>query len=77
MPTDSQFDIPAPVDANLTQLAPIARLLYTPDEASTALRIGKRLLWSKTKAGEIPCIRIGKCVRYDPRALLKFIEDAK
>lgn len=57
-------------------LAPIARLLLTPVEAAAALRISPRLLWTKTKSGEIPCIRIGKAVRYSPAALQKFIERA-
>jgi Helix-turn-helix domain len=57
-------------------LAPIARLLLTPAEAATALRISPRLLWSKTKLGEIPCVRIGKAVRYSPAALQRFIDRA-
>ena len=60
--------------ADSIHLAPIARLLLTPAEAAAALRISPRLLWSKTKIGEIPCVRIGKCVRYDPRSLLRFLD---
>lgn len=45
-------------------LAPLAQLLLTRDEAAAVLRISPRFLWSKTKAKEIPCIKIGKCVRY-------------
>ena len=36
--------------------------------------ISPRLLWSKPSCGKIPCIKIGKCVRYDPRALAAWIE---
>jgi excisionase family DNA binding protein len=54
-------------------LAPITRLLLTPSEAAAALRISPRLLWSKTKIGEIPCVRIGKAVRYAPTALQQWI----
>jgi excisionase family DNA binding protein len=57
-------------------LCPIERLLLTPREAAAALRISERLLWSKTKLGEIPCIRIGKAVRYSPAALQAWIERA-
>jgi hypothetical protein len=32
--------------------------------AAKALGIGVRLLWSKTNAGEIPCVRIGRTVVY-------------
>lgn len=58
-------------------LAPIARLLLTPAEAAAALRISPRLLWSKTKVGLIPCIRIGKTVRYSPKALQEWIEECE
>jgi hypothetical protein len=54
---------------NQAPLEPIARLLMTPTEAAAALRISPRLLWSKTKLGEIPCLRIGKAVRYSTAAL--------
>ena len=57
-------------------LAPIARLLWSPAEAAAALRISPRLLWSKTKIGEIPCLRIGKAVRYSPVALQRYIDRA-
>jgi hypothetical protein len=61
-------DMPAPM------LTPIPRLLLRPAEAALALGISARLLWSKTKAGEIPCIKIGKAVRYSPEALAKFVQ---
>jgi excisionase family DNA binding protein len=67
----------SPMASQPTLLAPIARLLLTPSEAAAALRISPRLLWSKTKAGEIPCIRIGKAVRYAPSALQEWIDSVK
>jgi len=57
-------------------LAPITRLLLTPTEAAAALRISPRLLWSKTKLGEIPCVRIGKAVRYSTTSLQRWIDRA-
>jgi excisionase family DNA binding protein len=57
-------------------LAPLVRLLLTPEEAAAVLRISPRLLWSRTKAGDIPCVRIGKAVRYSPTALQAFIDQA-
>ncbi|HZZ81335.1 MAG TPA: helix-turn-helix domain-containing protein [Gemmataceae bacterium] len=68
---DTQTDSPIEI-----QLTPVARLLLTPAEAAAALRISPRLLWSRTKAGEIPCVRIGKAVRYSPPALQAFIDQA-
>jgi excisionase family DNA binding protein len=58
-------------------LAPIARLLLTPKEAAAALRISPRLLWSLTRDGTIPAIRLRRAVRYAPSALQKFIDNAK
>lgn len=58
-------------------LAPLARLLWTPAECAAALRISKRLLWSLTKDGTIPAIRLRRTVRYSPAALQEFIEKAK
>ena len=64
----------SPASAELIPLSPITRLLLTPPEAAAALRISARLLWSKTKLGEIPCVRIGKAVRYSPAALQQWIQ---
>ncbi len=35
-----------------------------PREAAKALGIGERLLWSKTNAGEIPHLRLGRAIVY-------------
>ena len=40
------------------------KILLTPREASNALAISPRKLWSLTASGEIPSVRIGRCVRY-------------
>ena len=76
MNVDIPLDTPArsTAAADPIALAPIARLLLTPTEAAAALRISPRLLWSKTKIGEIPCVRIGKAVRYAPAALQHWID---
>jgi excisionase family DNA binding protein len=39
-------------------------LALRPKEAAKALGIGTRLLWEMTNRGEIPCVRIGRCVTY-------------
>ena len=46
------------------------RLALRPKDAAKALGIGERLLWSKTNAGEIPHVRIGRAVIY-PVELLR------
>lgn len=40
------------------------RLALRPKDAALALGIGERLLWSKTNAGEIPHLRIGRAIIY-------------
>ena len=39
-------------------------LLLTSHQAARALAISPRKLWSLTATGEIPHVRIGRCVRY-------------
>ena len=74
MHADTLLDTPASLPASEPiPLAPIVRLLWTPKEAAAALGISPRLLWSRTKIGEIPCLRIGKAVRYSPAALQEWI----
>jgi excisionase family DNA binding protein len=51
-------------------------LLLSPRQASRALAISERTLWTLTKAGTVPHIRIGKLVRYSMEGLRKYIEQA-
>lgn len=55
----------------------VERLLLPPREAARALAISERTLWTFTQAGEIPAIRIGRSVRYDPADLKAWIAKAK
>lgn len=61
--------------ANAKQ-TPEQRLLLKPKAAAETLGdISERQLWAQTfPRGRIPCVRIGKCVRYSPEALQRFIE---
>ena len=47
--------------------------LLRPKDAADFLAIGVRLLWERTNCGEIPAVRIGRCVRYDVDQLRKWI----
>jgi excisionase family DNA binding protein len=55
------------------QVAEIPKLLLTPREAAAALCISERSLWSLTRSGTVPAVRIGRSVRYDPVALQAWI----
>lgn len=49
------------------------RLLLTPREAAKALAICEKTLWSLTKRGELPAVRLGRSVRYAISDLEAFI----
>jgi len=64
----------APATANAV---PNRCLLLKPNETAAALAISPRLLWTITQQGELPCVRIGRAVRYDPDDLRAWIERQK
>lgn len=47
-----------------------ALMALRPREAARALAVSERWLWEKTKAGEIPCLKAGRCTLY-PVAMLE------
>ena len=51
----------------------VDKLLLTEREAAQALSISPRKLWELRATGEIPCVRLGRAVRYDPRDLSAWI----
>jgi len=51
--------------------------LIRPDATAEALAISPRTLWALTASGEIPHVRIGRSVRYDPEDLRKWLKDQK
>ena len=52
-------------------------LLLKTQQAAESLAISPRKLWSLTASGEIPHVRIGRCVRYDFADLQQWIKDRK
>jgi excisionase family DNA binding protein len=52
-------------------------LLLTSQQAADMLAISPRLLWTLTHNRQIPCIRIGRAVRYDPADLRTWIASQK
>jgi len=55
----------------------IETLLITAAEAAKSLSICERTLWGLTKTQELPCVRIGRSVRYNPTDLRVWIEGQK
>lgn len=56
-------------DSNLPQ-----QLLVSSRVAAQMLGISPRTLWSRTRCGDIPSIRIGRAVRYSPDDLRQYID---
>ena len=55
----------------------LGKLLLTASDAARALAVSDRKLWSLKASGEIPCVRVGRAVRYDPRDLVAWIDRRK
>ena len=55
-------------------IAPAPRLLLRPADAAEVVGLSERLLWSLTKAGKIPVLRIGRATRYALKDLEEWIE---
>lgn len=51
--------------------------LLRPQEAAKKLAISERTLWKLTKDKELPVVRIGRNVRYDPADLQAFIDQKR
>jgi len=47
-----------------------ASIALRPREAARALGVSERWLWEQTKAGEIPCTKVGRVTLY-PREMLE------
>lgn len=56
---------------------PRARLLLTELEAAKALSISPRTLWTLRNNGDIPHVRLGRAVRYDPDDLATWVKDRR
>lgn len=53
--------------------SPVVQLLLSPRDAAKALSISERTLWSLTRAGRLPCIRLGRLVRYGVASLREWL----
>ena len=49
--------------------------LLNPKEAARRLSISERHLWTLTHSGNLPCVRIGNCVRYSVETIRKWIRE--
>ena len=52
-------------------------LLLTVRQTAEVLQVCEKTLWALTRAGRLPCVRIGRGVRYDVADVRRFIAGAK
>ena len=51
------------------------KLLLTVNEAAQVLALSPRKLWTMTKAGEIPSLKLGRSVRYPVESLREWVRE--
>jgi len=51
------------------------KLLLKPTEVAEVLRIGRSLVYGMLATGELPSIRVGRCIRVPKESLEKWISD--
>lgn len=54
----------------------LAEPLLTVREAAELLNISSRTLYAHVETNRIPCLRIGRAVRFDREALIEFLARA-
>ena len=59
--------------SNPDTVTAVTPLALRPKDAAKALGIGSRLLWEKTNCGEIPHVKIGRCVVYPTHLLREWL----
>lgn len=58
-----------PPQSPAKESAPVLPSLVDAAQAVKALAISPRKLWQMTAAGEVPCVRLGRSVRYSVQDL--------
>ena len=76
-PSEAEHAEPASGNAPLPERVKPDILLLTEREAAEVLAISPRKLWELRMCGKIPCVRIGRAVRYDPADLKAWITQQK
>ena len=51
--------------------------LLTPRETAKRLAISERHLFRLTSTGQLPCVRVGKCVRYNVETIQRWVREAE
>jgi excisionase family DNA binding protein len=54
-----------------------AESLWTANDVASFLRVSRSWVYHRAEAGELPCLRIGGLVRFDPDAIRRFARGEK
>ena len=52
-------------------------ILWTIKQTAAALALCEKSVWTLTRDGKLPAVRIGRAVRYAREDVLRFVEAAK
>ena len=64
-----------PASTTLAGGQALPRLLVSPRECAKILSLCEKTVWNLTKRGEIPCLKIGRSVRYSLPVLEAWVKD--
>ena len=51
------------------------KLLLKPTEVAEVLRIGRSLVYGRLATGELPSIRVGRCIRIPSESLQRWLKE--
>ena len=51
--------------------------LLTPDEVAEMLRLARKTVIVMARDGKIPCVRIGRLVRFDPAEIERWLRQQR
>ena len=60
--------------AKIVSNGPIGRRLLKPEEAAQYLGLEVDTVYKKSRLREVPCVKVGRSLRFDVKALEQYIE---
>jgi excisionase family DNA binding protein len=57
--------------------SPAAESLWTADDVARFLRVSRSWVYHRAEAGELPCLRIGGLLRFEPDAVRAFMRGGR
>ncbi|NOS79301.1 MAG: helix-turn-helix domain-containing protein [Nitrospira sp.] len=54
-------------------IPPLSEELLTASDVCALLKVSKAFVYQAAHAGDLPCIRLGRAVRFEPAEVMKFV----